>query len=97
MLAYHFVRSDSRLNFKHGGERVQVEAGLVLEWASDPILCEQGLHASLTQEEAADCAREIGITNGVLTRVACSGRVKIGSNKFVCTRRAVVEIIGPNN
>jgi hypothetical protein len=87
IVAYHYVPFDGRLRYLHGVERPLVEPGLVLEWHGDLVLCDRGLHASFTAEEAASYCK------GVLTKVACSGQVKMGTDKFVCSRREVLEVL----
>ena len=86
ILAWHFVMSNGELARDHGGQRPTVEPGLVLEWDSEVSLCNAGLHASLEVEQARR------YQDGVLTRVACSGRVSIGRDKIVCSRREVIAV-----
>jgi hypothetical protein len=86
--AYHCIPRDGRIGHEHCGQRPKVRVGLVLEYHGKLRLCSEGLHASLKLQDARRYC------NGIATRVACSGRVIFGEDKFVCSRREVIEIIG---
>ena len=82
ILAY-WVLGDN--NHKHFGKPCDTTPGSVHVWDAMPDLCNDGLHASLTLEDA----RKYRI--GMAYRVACSGLVIFGDDKLVCTRRVVLE------
>jgi len=85
--AYHYIKKDEvgELVLRNGktaklGERLH----------EDKIdLCECGLHAGLSIEDAAKYAPK----NSVLTRIKIWGRIKIGKDKIVGTDRKIIEIL----
>ena len=52
-------------------------------------MCQRGLHASFTPEEAEKYKPQ----NAVLTRVKVWGRVIVGEDKLVATDRQIIEIV----
>jgi len=52
-------------------------------------MCERGLHASLSPEDA----KEYAPSPAVLTRVHVWGRVIVGQDKLVATDRQIIEIV----
>jgi hypothetical protein len=82
------VPKNGLTRFEHGNQKVKIEPGLVLECDGEIELCSWGLHASLKKEDARSYC------DGILCKVACSGRVKFGSDKLVCSRREILEIVG---
>ena len=91
LMAWHYVDKQG-LTREHGGVVYKAEPGLVMRWVGDVRLCQTGLHASLTLDDALHCATEIHLADGILTRVACSGDVIMGDDKLVCSRREVIEV-----
>jgi hypothetical protein len=85
VFAWHVLTAAGCLRHDRAGE--QVAAGNVITHDGEPTLCQAGLHAS---RELADAKKYGG--EGVVTRVACSGQVKWGGDKLVCTRREVLEV-----
>ena len=86
IIAYHYVPPDGKLRHPHGGQRPKIEPGLVLIQEGELSMCSTGLHASLKKEDAESYCK------GILTKVACSGRVIFGEDKLVCSRREVLEV-----
>jgi len=86
--AWHILPKDGRLRYEHRGERKVVSVGLVLEWPEPDIeICARGLHASLSEKDARKYCDGF-----VVTKVACSGRIIVQHDKFVCSRRKVIEV-----
>ena len=59
--------------------------GEVLVFDQAPILCQQGLHASLHPFDALQCA-----PGATLCLVECDGEIINGEDKLVCTQRTIL-------
>ncbi len=79
MKAWHFVNSTLR-----DGAPIPAD-GVMLKFDGTPILCEQGLHASLHPFDALQHA-----PGGTLCLVECGGIVVHGDDKLVCTERTIL-------
>ncbi len=94
--AWHFLRADRCLNYKHGNRRegrVEVKAGTTLRAkASDLKLCYYGLHASVRAIDALKYA-----PGCVISRVLCSGTVITSDDKLVCSQRKVLWLADATN
>ena len=78
-------RARGSLNYDLAG--VEVYEGQTLQCDPENVaLCKSGLHASMTPAEARQ------YNDGVLCRVAISGRVQWGQDKICGSRRVVVEV-----
>jgi hypothetical protein len=77
--AWHFVNSTLR-----DGRPVPRD-GELLRFNDNPILCKQGLHASLDPFDALSFA-----PGGTLCLVECGGQIKYDNDKLVCTERTIV-------
>ena len=90
-VAWHYVADGkTRASLDHPSQAVR--PGLVMECNGEPKCCSSiGLHASMTRHEARKYAKP----GWVLCRVRCSGLVHWQEDKLACTRREVIEVIGP--
>ena len=79
MKAWHFVGDTLR-----DGRRIPAN-GKPLRFDGRPILCEQGLHASLQPFDALPHA-----PGNTLCLVECGGIVKHQTDKLVCTERTII-------
>jgi len=79
MKAWHFVGDTLR-----DGRPVPKD-GELLRFDGKPILCEQGLHASLEPWGALQYA-----PGETLCLVECGGQIVHGLDKFVCTERTII-------
>jgi len=85
VLAWHYANRDGSLNYDLAG--VEVYEGQTLHCDPENVaLCYGGLHASMTPKEARQ------YKDGILCRVAISGRVQWGQEKLCGSRRVVVEV-----
>jgi len=82
MKAWHFVNDTLR-----DGNPVPQD-GETLVFAGEPILCEQGYHASDLPWDALRYA-----PGNILCRVECGGKIIKGSDKLVCTERTIIRRI----
>jgi len=73
-------------NNDHLGKSLSATPGEIHEWPYEVDLCSAGLHACLDSKDT-DRYRK-----GTLCRVACSGWVKFGRDKLVCSRREILEV-----
>ncbi len=88
VLAYWVFGEES---YSHLGMSLSPKPGDIHVYDAPIKRCHRGLHASLELEDA------FGYRSGVAFRVACSGFIVIGDDKFVCTRRVVLEKAGQQN
>ena len=79
MRAWHFVGKTLR-----DGRPVPKD-GKLLRFNGAPILCGQGLHASLQPFDALQYA-----PGETLCLVECAGRIVHGDDKLVCTKRTII-------
>ena len=79
MKAWHFVSKTLR------DGRPIPKNGELLKFNDIPILCEQGLHASLDPFDALHYA-----PGNTLCLVECGGKVYHQSDKLVCTKRTII-------
>ena len=79
MKAWHFVGDTLR-----DGKLVPAD-GVPLIFNDRPILCEQGLHASLDPFDALEFA-----PGETLCLVECGGTIIQASDKLVCTERTII-------
>src|SRR5690606_40943260 len=86
-LYYHFVSANKRLRKGSEHENIEVVPGLKLVFNGDPILCEQGFHASKRPLDALYYAPSDAEW---LCGVRLSGTVIHGADKSVATERTVV-------
>lgn len=86
MLAYHFVG-----DWLRDGRPVPGD-GEKLVFYGEPILCKQGLHASLHPFDALQYA-----PGPILCLVECGGTIIRGNDKLVCTERTIVRRIDATN
>src|SRR5690606_23457833 len=84
-LYYHFVGANKRLRFDM--ESVEVSVGQTLHFDGEPVLCEQGFHAS---ERPLDALYYAPSDAEWLCGVRLSGTVIHGADKSVATERTVV-------
>ena len=82
MKAWHFVGKTLR-----DGSPVPQD-GEKLVFTGEPILCEQGYHASDSPWDALRYA-----PGNILCRVECGGTLIKGDDKFVCTERTIIQRI----
>ena len=82
MKAWHFVGKTLR-----DGSPVPPD-GEKLIFTDEPILCEQGYHASDLPWDALRYA-----PGNILCRVECGGKIIKGSDKLVCTERTIIRRI----
>jgi hypothetical protein len=81
MLAWHFLYENNKMR----DGRTAPDDGVVLKFDAEPILCEQGLHASLQPFDALQYA-----PGPILCLVECSGKIVQGEDKIVCTERKII-------
>jgi hypothetical protein len=79
MRAWHFVGDTLR-----DGAPIPAD-GEKLVFADQPIMCKQGLHASLDPFDALQYA-----PGGTLCLVECGGTIIKGDDKLVCTERTII-------
>ena len=79
MRAWHFVGATLR-----DGSPIPAD-GELLKFNDRPIMCEQGLHASLDPFDALQYA-----PGGNLCLVECGGTILHQSDKLVCTERTII-------
>jgi hypothetical protein len=79
VLAWHFVNDTLR------DGRLVPAVGEKLVFKDKPILCRQGLHASIDPFDALQFA-----PGPVLCRVKCGGTILTASDKIVCTERTIL-------
>jgi len=84
--AYHYVRRERNGSLVLGDGR-PVEVGQVLQ-EPEILMCNYGLHASLTPEDA----HEYAPSHSVLTRVLVWGRLRVRKDRLVATHRKIVKI-----
>ena len=84
-LAYHYIKKSSNGNYILRSQK-QVKKGEVLTEKRIKI-CEYGLHASLSPEEA----RSYAPYGSVLTKVKIWGRIICQKDKLVATHRQIVD------
>ena len=89
VIGWHYVSPDLTLNHDRCGETIGV--GSITEHSGKIELCKMGLHASFSQADA----RRYAYTGWLPCKVRCSGRFVFGEDKFVCTRREILEIFPP--
>lgn len=83
VLAWHFLRDDGRLGLTHRASgHVRVTAGRTLHWDGEVLLCESGLHASVSALDALHYA-----PGCVVSRVEVWGNVVRGPDKIAGSRR----------
>jgi len=82
MKAWHFVGKSLR-----DGSPVPKD-GETLVFTGEPILCEQGYHASLSARDALRYA-----PGNILCRVECGGKIIEDTDKLVCTERTIIQRI----
>ena len=82
MKAWHFVNDTLR-----DGSPVPQD-GEKLVFTGEPILCEQGYHASILPWDALRYA-----PGNILCRVECGGTLIKGNDKLVCTERTIIRRI----
>ena len=82
MKAWHFVGKTLR-----DGSPVPKD-GETLVFTGEPILCEQGYHASLSAQDALRYA-----PRNILCRVECGGKIIKDTDKLVCTERTIIQRI----
>ena len=82
MKAWHFVGKTLR-----DGSPVPKD-GETLVFTGEPILCEQGYHASLSARDALRYA-----PGNILCRVECGGKIIEDTDKLVCTERTIIQRI----
>ena len=82
MKAWHFVGKTLR-----DGSPVPKD-GETLVFTGEPILCEQGYHASLSARDALRYA-----PGNILCRVECGGKIIEDTDKLVCTERTIIRRI----
>ena len=80
ILAWHFTGNKLR------DGRAIPKAGRVLVFDGNPIICEQGLHASREPFDALQFA-----PGHMLHMVECWGEVQEQSDKLVCTHRKIIK------
>jgi hypothetical protein len=90
IMAWHFVNPDKTLRYDIEGKKIVAVKGLVINHHGDISMCNQGLHASIEKSDANNY-----LTNGIATKVACSGKIIFDKNKLVCSRREILEILDP--
>ena len=81
MIAFWRIGEKNKL---HMGIRLEARVGDVHDWPYKVELCTNGLHACLDAEKTDDFRK------GTLCKVACSGWMKLDSNKLVCSRREIL-------
>jgi hypothetical protein len=86
-ITWHIVQPNGQLRLQHWGNQPKVKPGLILTWDQPLKMCSAGLHASF---DLADAKKYGG--DGVVTKVACSGRVLFQEDKLCCSRREVLEV-----
>jgi hypothetical protein len=86
-LYYHFVAANKRLRKGSEHENIEVVPGLKLVFDGDPILCEQGFHAS---KRPLDALYHAPSDAEWLCGVRLSGTIIHGAGKSVATERTVV-------
>jgi len=79
MKAWFFSNTDSRLRYDDGRK---IKAGVMHTFDGEPIMCEQGLHASVNILDALSYA-----PGPVVWRVNLSGEIVKGDDKCVATKR----------
>ena len=82
-LAWHFLAGPLPGVLRDG--RPAPADGEILRHDGPPLLCEQGLHASVHALDAANYAR-----GPIVCRVECGGTVQHGGDKLVCTERRIL-------
>ena len=85
---YHFVSANKRLRYDL--KDIEVSVGMKLAFEGEPILCEQGLHASV---RALDALRYAPPDAQWLCGVTLSGTVVHGEGKSAATERTIVWIL----
>ena len=86
-LAYHYIKKSSNGNYVLRSQK-QVAKGDILE-EKRIKMCEYGLHASFSPEDARNYAPH----RSVLTKVKIWGRIICQKDKLVATHRQIVEEI----
>lgn len=79
MKAWHFVGATLR-----DGQPVPAD-GVTLKFDGKPILCKQGLHASVDPFDALEYA-----PGATLCLVECGGEIVLDTDKLVCTERTII-------
>ena len=88
--AWHWLRSDSCLNYP---PHTKVEVGQTLKLdGAEPVLCEQGLHASLRALDALNYA-----PGEIVCRVRLGGVIVHGGDKCVASERTVLWMADATN
>jgi len=82
MIAWHFINEDRKLGY--GDNRI-VEVGKTYKVDCEPILCRQGLHASIKPLDALKYAH-----SPIVCRVEIGGKIIKGNDKIVGTERTVL-------
>ena len=78
--AWHFVGPTLR-----DGSPIPADC-VTLKFGGNPVLCEQGLHASIDAFDALQYA-----PGATLCRVECGGIIVHGDDKLVCTERTILQ------
>ena len=81
VLAWHFLKEGSVMR----DGKVALADGVKLVFDSKPILCVQGIHASLQPFDALTYA-----PGPILCLVRCEGTIVYGDDKLVCTERTIL-------
>lgn len=79
MKAWYFSNMDCRLRY---GDDREIKAGITHAVQCEPILCEQGLHASIRPIDAIEYA-----PGPYVWRVELTGQIARGDDKVVATQR----------
>ena len=87
--AWHFLRDDNCLQF---APYTKVEVGQTLVFDGEPVLCEQGYHASLRAIDALRYA-----PGAIICRARMGGTIVHGDDKLVATERTVLWMADATN